>query len=320
MRRRSTLNDVLRRSVRPAAYQRVTLVALVTLGLIIVTGAAVRLTGSGLGCSDWPNCEQSQLVPDRGNLHAAIEFGNRLVTIVVGIPVLATFVGSFRRVPRRRDLTWWSLGLIVGVVAQVIVGKFVVETDLAPNLVIVHFLLSMVLLWNALVLYHKAGEPDVGTVHASSDGHLLGAGRALVALSMWVLVTGTVVTGTGPHAGDPDTVERLPYFLPDVARLHSVGVIVFCAATVVLTWHLHRVDAPSPITDATHRLLGAIVVQGAIGYVQYFTGVPALLVAFHVFGAILVWLAVLEVHHAIAVSPADAHGDLTERPAVLVQS
>ncbi|HCK75190.1 MAG TPA: cytochrome oxidase assembly protein, partial [Acidimicrobiaceae bacterium] len=136
-------------------YHLLARVALWLLASIVVSGAAVRLTGSGLGCSDWPNCEPGQLIP-AADIHAWVEFGNRLVTGLVSVAVVLAVLGSLRRVPRNSTLTKWSIGLVVGVIAQIILGAITVMSHLSPPIVMGHFLLSMVLVWNAVVLVARA--------------------------------------------------------------------------------------------------------------------------------------------------------------------
>ncbi|HEX2576394.1 MAG TPA: COX15/CtaA family protein, partial [Aquihabitans sp.] len=140
----------LREPLTPARYRRITVVALVLLILIVVTGAGVRLTGSGLGCTDWPNCTEERFVADRGDVHAMVEFVNRLITGLVSAAVALAVLGSLRRAPRRRDLTWLSLGLVAGVLAQIALGAVVVLTHLNPWLVQGHFVLSMLLVLDAV--------------------------------------------------------------------------------------------------------------------------------------------------------------------------
>lgn len=282
--------------VTPERYRRFTLWAIVALSAIVVTGAAVRLTGSGLGCSDWPRCEQGSLVPDQGGVHSAIEFGNRAFSIVPAVAVGLTLWGAVRRVPMRRDLVWWAAGLVAGVAAQIVVGAVVVESELVPSTVIVHFLLSMVLIWNAVVLHHRARTETAAVNVARVPYRIVNAGRVGVVLAAYVLVSGTIVTGTGPHSGDITAAERLPYFLPDVARLHSGGVIVLSVLVLAVSLWAWPRPAADPVRRSILWLLGAIVAQGAIGYTQYFTGVPAILVGVHVLGSIVVWIAVLWFH------------------------
>lgn len=274
----------------PRAYQRITLLALLALVFIIVTGAAVRLTGSGLGCSDWPTCESNRVIAP-AEYHAMVEFINRTITGLVSVVVIVAVLGSLVRTPRRRDLTWLSLGLVAGVVGQIVLGGLTVLFELRPPFVIGHFVLSMVLVWNAFVLYHRAGHdgrPGLPLV----PPRIRQLGRALVVLSSIAVITGTVVTGTGPHGGD-EKVSRLPYDITIVARIHSGTVWLFLVLSVITLVSLRR-NGTAEIVDRRAKLLvAAILVQGAIGYIQYFTGVPPLLVLLHVAGSVLVWLAVL---------------------------
>jgi cytochrome c oxidase assembly protein subunit 15 len=271
--------------VSPPAYRRATLAALALLTIIVVTGAAVRLTGSGLGCTDWPNCESGKLVAPL-DYHPAIEFGNRMFTGLVVIAVMAAVLGSLRREPRRKDLVWLSWGLVAGVIGQIVLGGITVLFDLNPALVASHFLLSIALVTDAVVLHHRAStEPGVSSrpPRAQSDARLA---SWLLAVALLVIMAGTVVTGTGPHGGD-ETAHRFQLVMTDVVRVHSVLVWVLVALTVFLARRTrHR---------AVIVLLAVEVAQGAIGYTQYFTGVPALLVAVHVVGALAVWIAALRV-------------------------
>src|ERR1700730_8943870 len=147
------------RRLSPESYRRITLLAVWALGFIIVTGGAVRVTGSGLGCPDWPTCSGHQVVA-KWQYHQMVEFGNRIVTGIVCVGVVLAVLGSRIRNPRRRDLTLLSWGLVVGVLAQIVLGGESVKHHLAPQFVMGHFLLSMLLLWDALVLHHRAGQPD----------------------------------------------------------------------------------------------------------------------------------------------------------------
>jgi cytochrome c oxidase assembly protein subunit 15 len=281
----------------PAAYRRITLVALVAVAFIIVTGAAVRLTGSGLGCPTWPSCEKGSLVP-RGatGANGVVEFTNRMITGVVSIAVILAVLGSLRRVPRRTDLVWLSVSLVAGVVAQAVLGGVSVLVDLEPPFVMAHFLLSIVLVWLAVLLHHRAGEPDTDAErYPVVAPEVRAMGRVLIGATILVLVTGTIVTGSGPHGGD-EKAERLPFFVSDVARIHGIAENLFLLATLLTLWLLHRTAAPTVIRRSAQVLLGVIVAQAAVGYVQYFTGVPVLLVGVHVFGAVCVWIAVLHFH------------------------
>lgn len=281
-------------SLSPRAYQRVTLAAVFLLAFIIVSGAAVRLTGSGLGCTDWPNCTDDRLVAPL-EFHPMIEFGNRLVTGAVSAVVILAVLGSLARVPRRRDLVWLSLGLVAGVVGQIVLGGVTVLFHLAPPLVMGHFLLSIVLLSDAVVLHHRARLPDgvPNEVAVAPDVAVLG--RVLVGAAAAVLLLGTVVTGTGPHPGahDGQVVDRLPFALHAVARVHGTSVVVFLALVLWTIVRLVRTGAPPATRRRAEVLLAVLVAQAGVGYAQYFAGVPALLVGVHIVGAVSVWVAVL---------------------------
>jgi cytochrome c oxidase assembly protein subunit 15 len=279
----------------PPAYRRVALFALLALAFIVVTGAAVRLTGSGLGCTDWPTCEEGRLAPvDATDFHAMVEFVNRTITGLVSVAVMLAVLGSLVRRPRRRDLTLWSLGLVAGVIGQIVLGGLTVLFDLAPPFVMGHFILSMVLLWNAVVLHHRAGLPDGGRTEPLVSPTLLAMSRLLVASAAIVVFTGTVVTAAGPHAGDA-SARRLDATVADVARVHGTSVVILVGLTVFALRGASRERAPDVVQGALRTLLAVLVAQAGIGYVQYFTGVPAALVGAHVLGAVAVWVAVVRV-------------------------
>ncbi len=196
--------------------------ALVALGVIVVTGGAVRLTGSGLGCPHWPNCDTGHLTPHgQTGYHAAVEFVNRTFTGLVSVAVILAVLASFLREPRRRDLTWLSFGLVVGVLAQIVLGGLTVIYGLSPPWVMAHFLVSMVLLANAVVLHVRAARPD-GPLRPVVTAKVRTMGWIVVALTAVVLVTGTIVTGAGPHGGD-ENVRRLDVSVTTVARVHGVA-------------------------------------------------------------------------------------------------
>jgi cytochrome c oxidase assembly protein subunit 15 len=277
--------------LRADRYRQVTLVAVFLLAAIIVTGGAVRLTGSGLGCPEWPNCEPGSLTPRAAtDGHAMVEFVNRVFTGAVSIAVIAAVLGSLVRIPRRRDLVWLSLGLVIGVVAQAVLGGVVVAVGLKPPFVMAHFLLSLVLLADAIVLHDRAGH-DGERSRVVSDG-VLRLGWLLLACVSVVVVTGTVVTATGPHAGD-ERAERFKFALSHVARVHGVSVMVFLAAVLATMWLLNREGAPTGVRTRLGALLAAILFQAAVGYIQYFNGIPAALVAMHLLGATVVFGATL---------------------------
>ena len=301
-------------SISQSQYQKITKVSLLLLAFIIITGAAVRLSGSGLGCSDWPTCENDQLVAEIDDVHAMVEFVNRVITGFVALAVMIAVLGSLFRVPKRKDLIYLSIGLVVGVVIQVIVGALVVREHLPPSLVITHFLVSMVLVWNAVELDHRARSDDKSE-HSSPPMLLKRMTKLIVGLGALVIITGTIVTGSGPHSGAENQqildalesqgtassianleleVERLPFDVPDVARIHGISVMLFLLLTLRLLFVIKR-HSPEFITVG-QNLMAVIVIQAAIGYFQYFTGVPALLVGVHVAGATLIWIMILRLY------------------------
>jgi cytochrome c oxidase assembly protein subunit 15 len=284
---------LLSREIAPSTYRRITTLALASLAAIVVSGAAVRLTGSGLGCSDWPACHESSFV-SQGDYHDSIEFLNRLFTGVVSLAVILAVLGSLRRSPRRRDLTLWSWGLVAGVLAQIVLGGLVVIFHLTPWLVIGHFVLSMVLVWNAVVLRNRAGHDGAPAPPMVSNGTLW-FGRVIVLGAIAAILTGTLVTGSGPHGGDED-VERLPFLIHTVARVHGAVVMTFLALVLIMARRLRVDGADQAVWRRYTVLLVVLVAQAAIGYTQYFTDVPALLVGFHVAGATALWISVLTFH------------------------
>lgn len=275
----------------PARYRQITFVAGLAVAFIIVTGGAVRITGSGLGCPDWPTCDNDRIVAPL-EYHALIEFVNRTVTGLVSIAVIVAVLGSLIRQPRRRDLTWLSLGLVAGVVAQIILGGLTVLFELKPQFVMAHFLVSLVLLADAVVLYYRAGLPDGVATAPAVPPDVVWMGRLVVVAAALVVFLGTVVTGAGPHGGDPD-VERLRIAVPDAARLHGAAVVLFLAVTLVTLWRVRKAGGvtPSPLMRAGEVLLAVSFAQAAVGYTQYFTGVPVVLVGIHIAGAAAVWAA-----------------------------
>jgi cytochrome c oxidase assembly protein subunit 15 len=283
------------------------MVALVLLVAIVITGAGVRLTGSGLGCTDWPRCTEETFTPS-SDLHAKIEFYNRMITGLVSVAVVLAVLGSLRRAPRRRDLVWLSWGLVGGVVGQIVLGGLVVLTHLNPWLVQGHFVVSMILVADAAVLTHRAGLPDGVPQRPIVTPSLLRWGKALVGLAILVMMTGTLVTGSGPHSGHNEAelgaskreqveaareVRRLPIAVHDAARIHGVTMILFLGATIWVLVQIRRHQPAGKLAATASWLLTVLILQGAIGYTQYFTGVPPGLVALHVLGASLVWVAVL---------------------------
>jgi cytochrome c oxidase assembly protein subunit 15 len=230
-----------------------------------------------------------------------IEFGNRMVVFVLVVACGVTFVAALLRRPRRTDLTWLAGGLILGVIGEAVLGAFVVYSKLNPYVVGTHFMIGMGLLAVEVVLTMRAAHgPGRGTVVVTPAA--LWLGRAVVALLVVVLAAGAATTGTGPHAGGKGA-KRIPLPLEDMTRIHAEIVITTVVVVLVLLWTLWRSDAPEAVQNRAYLLLGAMIVQGAIGYIQFFTHLPPVLVGVHVLGATLVWATALWFHHHLSDHP-----------------
>jgi cytochrome c oxidase assembly protein subunit 15 len=273
----------------PSTLRRLALASVVVNVGIVVTGGAVRLTGSGLGCPTWPRCSGGRLVPnDKLGIHGAIEFTNRTLTFVVGVTLLLTLIVAWRQ----RRYAGLALLALLGVPAQAVLGGIVVLTDLNPWLVAAHFLLSVAIIAATFLLWWRVVEPS--TVAVPRAAQLLT--RALVGVAALVLAAGSVVTGAGPHAGDltDGKVRRIDLPIAGAAQLHADLVMVLIGLTVgvlALATTLHA----TPLRKVATILLGVELAQGVVGYTQYFLHVPPLLVGLHMFGACLVWLGALGV-------------------------
>jgi cytochrome c oxidase assembly protein subunit 15 len=290
------------------------------LALTVVSGAAVRLTGSGLGCPDWPNCTASGVVAPL-QFHAWVEFGNRLINALVTVAALGAFAAAWLRAPRRRDLTLLAGGLVLGLVAEVALGALVVESHLAPGLVMTHFLIGLVFLADAVLLHHRSAIADdladAPRVRMVSRSSLVLARLQLVATTV-VVILGTVVTSTGPHGGDPKA-RRFDFSLHGVAQLHGTSVEILLALTLLLMWNLARTGAPGPVMRRAQVVLIALVAQAAVGYSQYLSGDPVALVAIHVAGACVLVIATLRFYLGLAApasAPSHARPAPTSAPAL----
>jgi cytochrome c oxidase assembly protein subunit 15 len=281
----------------PEAYRRVTLVAAILLAIIIVTGGAVRLTDSGLGCPVGLSCPARDLHRFAvSSEHRFIEHANRLFTGAVSIAVIVAVLGSLVRIPRRRDLTLLALGLVAGVFVQAVLGQLTVEFDLKPGFVMAHFLVSIVLLTNAIWLHWRAGQPDGATESRRIvSARLVTMSRVLLVSAAAVLVTGTAVTGAGPHSGggQHDNVARLDIKVESAARVHGTLVMLFLALVLATLWLVRRDRAPASVQTRLTVLLVVLVAQAGVGYAQYFSDIPPLLVGIHIAGAAAVWSATL---------------------------
>jgi heme a synthase len=273
-----------RAAVSPSTVSRLALANVVANGLIVVTGGAVRLTGSGLGCPTWPRCTDASFVatPELAG-HGAIEFGNRLLTFALTAVAITTLVAVFRS--ERRDLRRLAVLSVLGIPAQALLGGVTVLTGLNPWTVAAHFLLSMVLVAVATTLWLRSREPGVGQLLVRRPFALLSAGIAGTVAA--VLVMGTAVTGSGPHSGDPKA-GRTGFDPELVSQLHADVVFLLIGLTVALLVGLHATDSPGRVRRAARDLLVVELAQGVIGYTQYFTHLPTVLVLLHMAGAVLI--------------------------------
>lgn len=289
--------DRARRWTRP-----VVLANLVAQIAIIVTGGAVRLTGSGLGCSTWPMCEPGEFTPrfhDATNLHPYIEFGNRTLTGVLGVIAVAVAVLVWSDRSRSRSYRLLGLVPLVGVAAQAVIGGITVLVDLHPAIVGGHLLISMALVAASTVLFERVSEGD-GPPRPLAEPRTRLAAAALQVALVPVLVLGVIVTGAGPHSGDSEVGYRFAVDPARFTQLHSASVWLFLAVTVLVVVLVAR-TRPAP--PRARRVLVTLVVitllQGAIGYVQYFTGLPEILVGLHMLGAALLTAGTVRVPLAL---------------------
>jgi cytochrome c oxidase assembly protein subunit 15 len=300
----------------PRTVRAACLAALVANIVIVVTGGAVRLTASGLGCPTWPRCTDESLVPTREmGPHGAIEFSNRMLTYVLGIAVAAAIVTTVRQRPRRRVLVLLAVSLFAGIVAQAVLGGITVLTGLNPVTVMAHFLLSALLVGAALVLYWRSGQPD-GPARLLVRPELRRLGAVCVGVVALTLFLGTVVTGSGPHSGDRNATHRLPLSPATAAQMHADAVFLLFGLVVALLFALRATGAPVRVRHGMRDLLAVAAAQGLVGYVQYFTKLPVVLVGLHVLGACLVWVAALRAYLVMAErEPLPADPTETHEPA-----
>ncbi|MEJ6607252.1 MAG: COX15/CtaA family protein [Candidatus Planktophila sp.] len=266
---------------------------------LVVTGGAVRLTGSGLGCPTWPECTPGSYTPvphqAEGVLNSWIEFGNRLLTFALFFAAIAVVIHVLKT--GRRDLRLLALGQVLGILGQGVLGGITVLTDLHPLPVAGHLLLSMLLIAAAASLYQRRNETFATMI--ISDSLTRNLARAHISLTFVVLVLGTLVTGSGPHAGD-EQAQRFGFDIRTMAWLHADAVIALLGLTLAL-YIAARANREYLRSIRTFTLIA--LAQGGIGYLQYFLGVPELLVAAHLLGATLVWISAWRVRLAINYSP-----------------
>lgn len=281
-------------STLPASVGRATLAALVTNIGIVITGGVVRVSGSGLGCPNWPQCEPGSLVPTAASEHTnwqtAIEFGNRLLTFVVLAAVVAVVLQLRRHAATQTRLRRFAWLLPVGVVAQAVVGGITVLTGLAPLTVATHFLLSMGLIAVAMFVHREVSAGTPSAIPASqSVQHLT---TAVAAVTGAVLVLGTLVTGAGPHGGDA-SAPRLPLNIRLAAIAHADAVWLLLGLTIALVVATRQADRT--LRASVLILFGIQLTQGSIGYLQYWLGIPASIVSLHIAGAAILWAFTINV-------------------------
>ncbi len=285
----------------PASVRLLALLGVIANTVIIVTGGAVRLTKSGLGCPTWPRCNGGSLVPTAHSTHSAlnqgIEFGNRMLSVMVLVVGIAVFTAALRMRPRRRVVVRLAAVQAFSVVLQAVMGGITVLTDLNPIAVSAHFLLSIALLAAAVALHVRTGEGDEPP-RLLVRSELLWLGSGLLGVIAVLLTVGTLVTGSGPHAGD-DKAPRYHFAIDQVAQLHADLVWLTVGLTFALLLAARLTGAPARVRRWALALLLVEFAQGAIGYTQYWSNDPALLVGMHMFGAALVWIAALRVVFAM---------------------
>jgi len=267
---------------------------------LVITGGAVRLTGSGLGCPTWPECVPGSYLPVEGQaegaLHAWIEFGNRLLTFALLIAAVATLVAVLKS--GRRDLRFLAATQILGILGQGVLGGITVLTDLNPLAVASHLLLSILLISAATSLFTRRRHPEVRT--NSTQMKISRISLMHIVLAYIAIAIGTLVTGSGPHAGDVDA-PRLDFHISSITRIHSLSVWLLLLVTF---FYFRTSDLPYRAKRWLIIFTILAFAQGAIGYIQYFLGVPELLVGFHLLGSVLVWIAAWRVRLAIVRKPA----------------
>jgi len=284
-------------TVSPEGYRRVALLALGALTLIVFTGAAVRLSGSGLGCPDWPKCYGKVIAPLE--THAVIEYGNRILSGLVGVVAVAAGVLAWRRRPFRRDLALLGAMLPVGVVAQAVLGGFTVRHHLAPGFVMAHFALSMLILVAAVGLAWLASR-EPGDRPRSADRLAVWSVRGLLPLGALTILVGTAATAAGPHAGGAgtgDEINRLELrgaeTLDWMISRHAILAALLSAASVAVWLLLRRRRANAGARRAVSVVVGLLAAQGVVGMAQYALELPAEIVWVHVVLAAATWICLL---------------------------
>ena len=277
--------ELTRRELTAARFRKLALASAVSLYVIVTSGATVRLTGSGLGCEGWPGCSPGAVFPEK-DYHSFVEFGNRLVSIFPILLSLATAAASMfvRGLPRWVKLTAW--GAALGTLAQAPLGLITVRLDLDPIAVMSHFLLAIAVLAAAVVVVLEARRVEVGPADPLVPLWARWAGIGFAALALALIVSGTLVTAAGPHAGDPDVVDRL-WHLDDAIWFHVRVTAVFGIALLGVLWYLRR----TPLIRVGLILLAVVLAQMIVGEIQWRNSLPWWLVLVHVTLATAIWAA-----------------------------
>ena len=290
----------------PATVRKVALASVICFALLVLSGGAVRLTGSGLGCPDWPSCYQHHLTAVY-SFHPVVEFTNRLVSAAVTVLSAVAFIVTERRTPPRRDLTLLAAGLVGGIAAQIVLGGLVVLFKLNPYLVAMHFLLTLVILADAIMLYHLAGaratpaEPVVGR-------DLVRLARLQLCTLALVTLVGTTVTGAGPHAGGAGA-KRIAIAFRDIAEAHSTVALFLIGLTLASQFAFHYAKAPEAVLRRGRVFLEVMVLQGALGYLQYFLHDAAWVVELHLAGVTTLWIIGISFYLSLHRHPTEGAGD-----------
>lgn len=267
---------------------------------IVVTGGAVRLSNSGLGCPTWPDCTDGRLLPGGANTHGAInqgiEFGNRLLGVAVFVTAVICVLAAWRLQSHRRGVLAVALILPVGIIVQAVLGGITVREKLNPLTVSPHFLLSMVLVYVAIWLHQRGCEGDDPPVPVVRREITLGV-LLLIGVLAAIEIAGTLVTATGPHAGDPGT-KRLDWDPRDITQFHADLVFLYLGLVVALILALRATGAPRRVQRRAEVVLTVLVLQAVVGFVQYFTHLPAVLVGLHMFGATLATVTTARLYFA----------------------
>jgi heme a synthase len=298
-------------------FRRIVAATVGAYALLVLTGGAVRLTGSGLGCPDWPSCFHNKLTPQL-SFHPWVEFGNRLITVAVSVLSIVVFLAALLLRRSRRDLLSLSALILGGLIAQIVLGGLVVLFHLNPYLVALHFVLTFGVLATAIVLFHRAGiEP--GPTTALVGPSLVNLSRLVLFVLTGLVCLGTVVTGAGPHAGSTGT-KRIPIAFRDIAEAHSTVALFLIGVVLALLFALHEGRAPAETQRRARWLFEVLALQGVIGYTQYFLHDAAGVVEFHLAGVTAAWaLAIayylsLHRHHVIADADDDPPGESGDSP------